>query len=69
MPVDVKGKKAVLECEKCGKKLELVLKHKTAAPELDACEKAEEEHGWGFTIGFFAMLVGHQVYCPECKRK
>lgn len=35
----------------------------SAAPELDACEEAEK-HGWGYTIGFWAMLCGPQAVCP-----
>lgn len=38
-----------------------------AAPELDACEAAHKQHGWGYTIGFFAMLMGPRTYCPQCQ--
>lgn len=67
--VKVKGKKAVLVCDHCGEKLEFKLQSRSVAQELDACEQAHEEHGWGYTIGFFAMLVGHTVYCPKCSKR
>ena len=71
MPVEVKGrnkvKKATLICEKCGARSG-TYEVQTAAPELEACEKAHEKEGWAYNIGFWAMLTGHTVYCPACSR-
>jgi len=39
-----------------------------AAPDLTICEQAGKD-GWGYNIGFFAMLLGHTVFCPECSKK
>lgn len=36
-----------------------------AAPELSLCEQAEAD-GWGYDLGFFAMLRGHTTLCPKC---
>lgn len=70
MPVKVvkKRKTATLTCEGCEKTLDIKLPQLTAAPELDACEIAHKEHGWGYTIGFFSMLAGPRVLCPPCAR-
>jgi len=65
MPVEVKGKFATLICDACGKRSAPYRYTSPAAPELSACEIAEED-GWGYTIGFFAMLRGHSCWCPQC---
>jgi len=67
MPVEVaKNKKsAVLTCETCGKQATYPCSS-PAAPALTACEVAHDEDGWGFDIGFFSMLMGHHVWCPDC---
>jgi len=69
MGVDVtgKGKKrsGILTCDTCGTKSKSY-SVQSAAPELEACEQANEKDGWGYTVGFFAMMMGHTVYCPKC---
>lgn len=69
MPVKVKKTKktAILVCENCQTESK-PYPVRTAAPELDACEAAEKD-GWAFSMGFFSMLLGHQVYCPSCVEK
>jgi len=67
MPVEVKKDRATLTCNHCGMKLE-VMRKKGAAPELSACEEAKEKHGWGYTLGFFSMLAGPDVWCGPCAR-
>lgn len=38
-----------------------------AAPELTICEQAGTREGWGYDIGFYAMLRGHTTFCPSHK--
>jgi hypothetical protein len=69
MPVKLKKGKVVLSCDVEGCKEQLVLtRQRGAAPELTACEEAQRDYGWGYSIGFFAMLVGHRVICLKCKK-
>lgn len=69
MPVEKSGRgqkvRCVLVCDLCGTRSKSYEPSSPAAPELTACEKAEKD-GWGYTIGFFAMLIGHSVWCPTC---
>lgn len=67
MPVTMKKQHATLECDSCGCTLELHV-GRGAAPELRACEKAHADHGWGYIIGLFAILMGPGCYCPVCAR-
>ena len=60
-------KSATLTCEKCGWS-EKFPSSSPAAPELTACEVAHKTKGWGYTIGFFSCLAGHEVWCPTCAR-
>ena len=65
MPVlKKKNNDRILHCENCGTKSRAVTP-RSVAGDLDACEQLEKE-GWDFTVGFFAMLSGHQVLCPRC---
>lgn len=52
-------------CDTCGKTSKVVQYASSAAPELTILEALEPE-GWAYTIGFWAMLAGHQVMCPNC---
>lgn len=69
MPVEKKGRGSkvtcVLVCEECQARSKAYRPTSPAAPELTACEQAEKD-GWGYTIGFLAMLAGHRVLCPNC---
>ena len=67
MPVEIaKNKKsAKLICEICGTE-KTYPSSSPAAPALTACEIAEETDGWAFDCGFFSMMLGHHVWCPEC---
>ena len=38
----------------------------SVAKELDICEAANKDAGWAYDLGFFSMLCGHRVLCPEC---
>jgi len=69
MPVKVgkRGKSATLKCEDCGREATYP-SSSPAAPELSACEAAEKD-GWVYTIGFWSMLMGHQVMCPVCAKR
>lgn len=61
-----RNKKGHLECDAKGC---LAKSHtyncSSAAWELDLCEQAHANEGWGFTCGFFAMMAGPQTLCPE----
>ena len=57
----------VLECDSCGYRATFV-GGSPAAPDLTACEEAGKV-GWSYDCGFFSMLCGHTVYCPECTAK
>lgn len=70
MGVKVKGRtrmvKATLTCDVEGCKVSKTYTvQRNAATELTACETAHAQDGWGYTIGFWAMLLGHQVMCPD----
>jgi len=41
------------------------MKLRTAAPELDVLEQLEAD-GWSYTIGFYAMMLGPDCWCPAC---
>jgi len=56
-----------LVCDRCGVRSKPYVGCSPAAPDLTACERAEAD-GWAFDIGFFSMLVGHTVLCPDCKK-
>lgn len=58
-------KSATLTCATCGTSATFPASSR-AAPELTACEKAHEQAGWAYTIGFQAMMFGHDVQCPAC---
>lgn len=63
-----KGKKSGhLECDVdgCTTRSKSYRPRSPAAPELTVCEAAHKTEGWAFTLGFFAMLMGHKVFCPE----
>jgi hypothetical protein len=68
MPVvlDKKKKTGHLVCNKCGTESKPYRVTSPAAPHLSVCEQAHEKDKWAYSIGFFAMLAGHDVYCPEC---
>ena len=55
-----------LTCEVCGTVSKVYQGSSPAAPYLTICERACEEDGWVFTVGFFSMLIGPQTMCKEC---
>ena len=59
-------KSATLTCEECETEVTCP-SSSPAAPELTACEYAKKNHGWEFSTGFYAMLLGHKVLCPKCQ--
>lgn len=63
--LDKSKKSGRLVCDNCQKTSEPYKVRSPAAPELSVCEKGGE-HGWKYTIGFFSMLAGHSVACPDC---
>ena len=70
MPVKLKKGKVVLSCDIEGCKEKLVLtRQRGAAPELMACEEAQRDYGWGYSLGFFSMLAGYSVVCSKCNKK
>ena len=53
-------------CWRCGR-TEAFEASSPAAPMLTACERAHKDKGWGFEVGFFAMMTGdHRPVCPQC---
>ena len=62
-------KRGHLECdtEGCEAKSE-TYDCRNAAWALDLCEQAHAQEGWGYTVGFFSMLVGPETYCPKHAR-
>lgn len=68
MPVliDKKGKSGRLVCDNCEKTSDPYKVTSPAAPHLSVCEESKKD-GWAYSIGFFAMLAGHSVACPDCK--
>lgn len=65
MPVIVNGKRGHLECA-CGVVSKTYAVTSPAAPDLSICEQAHEVEGWAYSMGFFAMMLGHVVMCPTC---
>lgn len=67
MPVEVhKGQRsATLVCENCECRSRAYPCASPAALALSACEAAAKDH-WSYTIGWQAMMMGHQTLCPAC---
>lgn len=42
---------------------------KHSAASLSISEQAKKAEGWAFTVGFFAMMLGPDTYCPVCIAK
>ena len=66
-----KGKRTgsgVLVCARCEAESKVYRITSPAAPELSICEQAGED-GWGYDLGFQAMLMGHTTVCPACLAK
>lgn len=59
------GKTGRLVCEVCGVFSKPYPITSPAAPELSICEQAGKD-GWDYNIGFYAMLLGHTTWCPDC---
>lgn len=69
MPVKRTGRKVhgvaevIATCEDCGIESAPVVGKSPAAPELTGLERLKD---WRYTVGFYAMLSGHQCWCPMC---
>jgi len=60
--------KGTIKCVGCGEKGTFPITS-PAAPALSMCEEAAKV-GWGYQIGFFAMMTGdHQPVCPKCIKR